>query len=373
MFPSAAVVGAFSSPYAARVEDRSLEEMVFAVTKGALADAGLTIADIDAVILSTHDQATGRVIESMVTNGPSGGVDRDVTTLASSSEHALCYANLRILAGQSRRVLVVGWGKPSEAVDPSHPDRLTAEPFFLRPLGFRSSVAAGLQASAYASRYGLDEGALAALRTSRARASERMHGLPDGHFDTESATDVVAWPLTEADLPRSCDMAAAMVLVHPDEVTSDQTAAWVTGLGWATDGYEIADRDLCDLDSLRVAMKMALRGRSVEDFDVVEMTELSTVGSFIAAEAMGLASVGAGASVVSRTTPAVNPSGGNLLANPGNVAGFMRLLQAAQQVRGKAGAAQVEPMPRSSVGVATHGFAGQGNAVLTFGASRNEV
>jgi acetyl-CoA C-acetyltransferase len=373
MFPSAAVVGAFTTPYSPRIEDQSLEEMIFAATSGALTDAGLTIEDIDAVVLSVSDQASGRVIESMVTTGASGGVDRDVTTLASSSEHALCYANLRILAGQSQRVLVVAWGKESEGLDPGHADLLKAEPFLLRPLGMRSFVAAGLQASQYSSRFTIDDTAVSELRSSRARASERAHSLPDGYFDRETSTRLVSWPLAEGDLPHTCDMASAVVLVHPDAITADQSPAWVTGLGWATDGYEIADRDLCALESLRIAAAMALRGRRIEDFDVVEMTEISTVGSFITAEALGLESAGHGAQLVSRTQPVCNPSGGNLFVNPGSAEGFIRLVQAAQQVRGKAGAAQVQPIPQTSVGIASHGFAAQGNAVMTFSSSGNEV
>ena len=373
MFPSAAVVGAFATPYSPRVEDQSLEEMIFSATKGALADAGLTIDDIDAVVLSVSDQASGRVIESMVTSGASGGVDRDVTTLASSSEHALCYASLRIMAGQSQRALVVAWSKQSEGLDPAHADLLGAEPFFLRPVGMRSFVAAGLQANQYASRFEIDDAAVTELRSARARASERAHSLPSGYFHRDSSTRLVSWPLTEADLPRTCDMAAAVVLVHPDAITAKQSPAWVTGLGWATDGYEIADRDLCALESLRIAAAMALRGRMIADFDVVEMTEISTVGSFIAAEALGLESAGNGAHMMSRTHPVCNPSGGNLFASPGSAEGFVRLVQAAQQVRGKAGTAQVQPVPHTSVGIASHGFAAQGNAVMTFSSSRHEV
>ena len=86
---SIAVVGIHHTPYQKAVETQSLEEMVFAATRGALADAGVTIHDIDAVVLSTTDQVEGRVIESMVVNGAAGGVGRDVTTVASSGSTPL--------------------------------------------------------------------------------------------------------------------------------------------------------------------------------------------------------------------------------------------------------------------------------------------
>jgi acetyl-CoA acetyltransferase len=163
----AAVVGVHHTPMRRRVDDLSLEEMIFAAARGALADAGLAIGDIDAVMLSTTDQVEGRVIESMVTNGAAGGVGKDVTTLASAGEHALVYAYVRIAAGQARRVLVVVWSKASESVNPAHADWLTAEPFLLRPLGMSSVAAAGLQAGEYLRRFGLDVDVAKTVRDAR--------------------------------------------------------------------------------------------------------------------------------------------------------------------------------------------------------------
>jgi len=129
---SIAVVGIHHTPYQKAVETQSLEEMVFAAARGAPADAGMTIHDIDAVVLSTTDQVQGRVIESMVVNGAAGGVGRDVTTIASSGEPAFAYAYLSLLAGQADRVLVAVWSKESEGLNPAYADWLCAEPFLLR-------------------------------------------------------------------------------------------------------------------------------------------------------------------------------------------------------------------------------------------------
>ncbi len=83
----------------------------------------------------------------------------------------------------------------------------------------------------------------------------------------------------------------------------------------------------------------------------------------------GPARGGAGAAL----SAAVNPSGGNLFADPGNASGFLRILQAAQQVRGTAGAVQVHPRPRTALAAAVHGFAGQGAAVVSFTADQAEA
>lgn len=365
-----AVVGVHHTPLRRDVVDQSLEEMVFEAARGALDDAGLAIGDIDAVMLSTTDQVEGRVIESMVTNGAAGGVGRDVTTLASAGEHAFVYGVLRLRAGLARRVLVVVWSKESESVEPAYADLLNAEPFMLRRVGMNSVLAAGLQASRYGACYGLDASAVAAVREARAASAARGgHALTRTH-----PSDVgrrVVWPLTDADLPRGCDVACAVVLVAPDAVADGQVPAWVTGIGWATDRYDLGERDLTRFAALEAAAHMALEGGSAASADLVEVQELSTVASFAACEALGLAAAGDGARAATGASPVVNPSGGNLPANPGNAAGLLRILAAAQQVRGRAGAVQLAPIPRRAVGAALHGFAGQGAAVVAFTADGN--
>ena len=369
MSPTAiAVVGAHHTPLRRQVVDLSLEEMIFEAARGALADAELTIQDVDAVMLSTTDQVEGRIIESMVTNGAAGGVGRDVTTLASAGEHAFIYAYLRLLAGQARRVLVVVWSKESESVDPAHADLLTAEPFLLRPVGMTSTAAAGLQASAYAARHGLDAPAVQRLRDVRAQAGQRAYGLP---AEEAVAPRPVAWPLTEADLPHGCDAACAVVLAVEDAVTPEQVPAWVTGVGWVTERYDLGGRDLTRFEALEAAARMALGGDgSAAGVDLVEVQEISTVGSFAACEALGLAAPGTGAQVATGDSSRLNPSGGNLPASPGNAAGVLRFLAAAQQVRGRAGNVQLDPRPGTGVGAALHGFAGQGAAVVVFSAAK---
>jgi len=367
MSADVALVGAFHTPLRRAVLLQSLEEMIFVAVQGALADAGVSLDQIDAVVLSTSDQVEGRVIESMVTNGAAGGVGRDVTTIASSGEHAFIYGCLRIRAKQAKRVLVVVWSKESEGLNPAHADLLSAEPFLLRPLGMTTTAAAGLQASAYTLAFGANVKAARKVRETRASAARIAHG----DLTPQGSAAMRSWPLVDMDIPQPCDVACAVVLAEAEVVTEEDTPAWITGMGWVTAAYDLADRDLTRFEALEAAAARAftLSGNAANS-DVVEVQEISSIASFAACEALGLAPRGCGSDAALGATPIVNPSGGNLPANPGNATGVMRFVAAAQQVRGRAGSTQVTPRPRAAVGAALHGFAGQGAAVVCFNVER---
>lgn len=364
--PPVAVIGVHHTPLLEEVNDESLEEMIFAAAKGALSDATVGIEDIDAVVLATSDQVHGRVIESMVTAGAAGGVGRDVTTMASAGEHALVYGYLRLLAGQSTRVLVLGWGKPSESVTPEQAELVSAEPFLLRPVGMNLAVAAALQANTYRCRYGVPHGAPRAVRAAREAAHAAAYG---GSVDgTGQRGRLIAWPLGVNDLPRPCDAAIAIVLARSQAATEAPAPAWIRGAGWSSDRYDLGSRDLSRFEALEQAGRRAVgMTMAVDEIDVVEVQEISTVGAFAAAEALGLAGPGLGATSTLGGWPRVNPSGGNLPADPGNASGLIRLACAANQARGRAGRAQIEPRPALALGAALHGFAGQAATVMLFG------
>lgn len=303
---------------APRIEDRSLEELTFDASAGVLADAGLTAATVGSVVLFGQDQVNGRVISCMVAAGPAGGVDRDVTMIASSGEHALIYAYLRLLAGQGDSVLVVAWGKPSEGVHPDHAELVHAEPYLLRRLGMNDAVAAALQAS-------------------------RL-----GHSPREGA--VVTWPLTAADLPSQHDSVHAAVLRREGTFDTNSEIAWIKGAGWAMDVYDLGGRDLADLVSLdAVVAQLHRQGAPLPGvWDRVEVAAPSEPLVSTVVRRLGVPE----GSVVN-----ADASTASLASSP-LTAGFARMVTAAQAVRDGA---------TTAGGVGLQGFAGQGAAAMVFG------
>lgn len=301
-----------------REDTKSLEELIFSVSSAALAEAGLDHERLDAVVLSGYDQTDGRVISCMVTGGPAGGVDRDVTMIASSGDHALIYGYLRLLSGQGGNVIVVGWGKPSESIAPEHAELVSAEPYVLRQVGMNHTIAAALQAS----RLGI----------------------------RPTAPTTCAWPLSRDDLPSLGDAVYAVVLARAGTFEAGRELAWVRGAGWATGGYELGARDVTDLAQLDIALRQIQQrgGPGPSSWTHVEIAAPSEPAASAVRKHLNL-----------EDRAVVNESGrlSERLTTP-HVAGLARMVAAAR--------AASRASDRVTAGVGMQGFAGQGVAVMTF-------
>lgn len=304
---------------------RTLEEMIFDTATEALGAVGLTASDIDGFVVSGNDEIDGRVISIMPAVGPVGGVGKDTTMVASSADHALVYGWLRIKAGQGAKVLVVGWAKPSESVDPDRAELAGAEPFLLRRIGMNDTIAAALQASVWAHRDG----------------------------DLPNVPDAVAWPLSRTDLPARGDSVYAILLAADGEFAPGSELAWIVDAGWATDSYELGARDLGMLRSLDLAVAQIVKRSPHAGPASWSSIEVGGASEHVVREVAK--------SVCLRGGGVVNASGA-LKDRPtwGYVNGLGRMVQAAWSVNVDGAD------PVTSAGIGFNGFAGQGATVVVF-------
>ena len=312
-----------------RIDTQSLEELIFEAVTTAITKAGLTPQTVDAIVISGNDQTDGRIISCMVTAGPAGGVGKNVTTIASAPEHAFAYGYLRLLAGQGTNTVVVGWSKPSESVHPEHAELVSADPFMVRPIGMNRLIAAALQASVLAPTDSTPSGG---------GAGDRM----------------VAWPLTEADCQSHADGVCAIVLQTSDAAGTGTrgAGAWIRGVGWAMDRYDIGDRDDREAGGLEAATDLALK-QAGKDFGPIDTLDAFTVGAPNERRLIERVTERLGdANTVSY------PSMGQ--TNPDFAAGLFTIWRAAQRV--------ISPTrPGESAraaAVSTLGFAAQGSTVV---------
>ena len=367
-------------------ESRSLEEAQYLLVRNVLADAGLTIEDIDGIVVASCDQLDGRAISIMAASGSVGGVGRDIQSTPSCAEHAFALAHLRIRSGQFRTQLILSWS-PLETDSISEAQRLGADPYFHRPLPLDDWSAHALQASALESSVpGLRDTAVAITSQNRRNAAlaypEHASGLEEPKLIEQSP--LLRWPLRHGMVSQPAFGAVAMILASEDFIAERKlnNPAWIQGVGWATEAGFLGDRKLDELDSLRAAARQAYAQAGVEQpaqaFDLAEVSDATPYQQLLGLEGLGLcardqwnARVSAGDFAADGKTP-VNLSGGAQTFNPVYCAGLLRIAEAGNQIRGRAGAHQ-RPDVKRTVGHGASGFAMQYNTVVVFGKDRQEA
>ncbi len=369
-----AIVGCAIRP-AITGRDRSLEEIIYDIAQAAMADAGVTIEDIDGIVVGSNDQFDGRAISVMMASGATGGVDRDILSTPSSSEHAFVLGALRVASGQFRTQLVVSWS-PTEASSLSEAQRLGADPYFHRALPLDELSAHALQASAlnhvWPNAWVLAETVAVKNRRHAATAWPEPPLRP--------GPGPARWPLTERLTTQPVTGAVAMVLAGKDFVHERgfPHPAWLRGMGWATEAAFLGDRDLATAPALAEAARQAYAEAGITDpataFDVVEITDATAYAELIAYDALGLcpraeiaARMAEGWFARGGRTP-VNLSGGVITFNPVFCTGMIRIAEIANQVRGRAGPHQLEGA-RLGLAHAGSGFAMQYQSAVILGAT----
>jgi len=350
--------------------DRSLEEIIYDTAQMALKDAGLTIDDIDGIAVGSNDQFDGRSISVMMASGSVGGVDRDIMSTPSGSEHAFVLGALRVATGQFRTQLVVSWS-PTEASSLPEAQRLGNDPYFHRALPQDELSAHALQASAL-------ENAVPGARSAAEAVAAKNRAFGTAAFGDHGTAGKMRWPLTPGMTSEPVTGAVAMVLASPEFIAERwiKNVAWVQGMGWATEAAFLGDRDLTKAPALVAAAHQAYKMAGIANpdgaFGVAEMTDATPYSELLAYEALGLchrndwAARAADGTFGSGGRLPVNPSGGVLTWNPVFCNGMIRIAEVAQQVRGLAGKHQI-PGVKRGLAHAGSGFAMQYQAAVVLG------
>lgn len=319
----------------------SLPELIFAVVSDALSDAGVTMDDVDSIVIAAHDLVDGRSLSSMITGPAAGAYLRDEIRVSEDGLVALSLGAARIEAGESVRTVVAAWGRASEG-DPERTSRAGFDPFLEQPLGMSNDVVSALRASDYLRLFdGSSRMQAAQARLDRAGVVAKDLAKP-------------VYPLQVGETARSADVAAAVVL------TSTGKGVRVTGLGHGTGAGRVADRSLSAPGAARDAVSVALTcaQRNVPDIQVVELCGRSLFDEVVLLEAAGLAPAGEGLAVYAQKQN-ISPSGGAAAGSCYPADGLVGFVSAVRQLRGEAGRAQVDPAPRVGLVVAGSAVADQ--------------
>jgi acetyl-CoA C-acetyltransferase len=347
------VVGAVIRPCIAEDGMLSLEERLHQALHETLADAGMTTADLEGIVVAANDQYDGRAISIMMASAPLGGVDRDILSTPSAGEHAFVLGALRIASGQFRTQLVAAWS-PTEASSIAEAQRLANDPYFHRHLPLDELAAAALQASVLEhAAPGSGELAAQLRATGRANGARAFPGLVSPDVAPGKPT---RWPLHEGDVPAPVTGLVVMMLASEEFIAERGLGpiAWISGMGWATEPAFLGDRALASAPALEAAARQAYGEAGVTDpsgyFDLAEITDVTPYQHLLALEGLGLATRGEWRDKLAEFGPRgrlpVNLSGGVGSLNPVYCTGLIRIAEVANQIRGRVGAHQKQGVQR---------------------------
>lgn len=377
----AAIAGIAQTKYEARKKDEIHADMVFDVVRGALEDAGLTLDDIDSVVTVSNDFCDGRTISGMAVGDASGGQDKNISTVEGDGTFGAFYGLMRVLSGH-RAAIVVAHSKGSEG-DVKYITNAMFDPVFQRHLGIESVSAAALQARSYMDLHGISE-------EQCAQVSVKNHSNAKNNPCAQLAMDLtvedvmksrrLADPIKLLDCSPVSDGAAAIIIAGEEIAEkSRKKPVWIRGVGHCAEEYFLGDRDLANPKALRDAASRAFAMAGMKDpskeLDVAEVYDAFSYMEPLWLEGLGLCETGKGGTMVERGISVtggslpVNPSGGVLSAHPLLVAGLARIIEAALQVRGEAGARQVRDA-RTALAHGINGPCGQSHCVWILGSER---
>lgn len=363
------IVGVGQTHHSRRRTDVSQAGLVREAVDRALADANLTMEDIDSIVV-----ATGPVLFAAV-NMPEkwvvdacGGRMKPMVRVTSGGGTGLAgalAAYYQVAGGQHDRVLVVAYDKLSEGALQYSISTLY-DPFWGREfaVGIMGFSAAYWRARMDVLGHTEEAAAMVGVKNRKnAMANPYAHVKKEITVKDVMESRPLAWPIKLLDVPPISDGAAAIVLSSERMAArSTDRPAWIRGIGYYCEADNAPARSMLVSEPLAIAARRVYQSAGIinprREFDVVEVQEPYTCFELSYYESLGLCAPGEAAELIASGATQldgdipVNPSGGCMGANPIGAAGLIRMIEAASQVMGKAAGNQI---PNAKLALAQSG------------------
>lgn len=371
------IVGAYEHP-TRDATDIPLAQLHAEVAAGALADAGLSISDVDGYfcagdVAGWESSGCGpfSVVEYLGLN--LSHLDTTESWGSAYINH-VAHAVQAIHAGKCRVALITQAGRPraersSPATDHATQRQSGYEAQFEMPFGQVVTNMYGMVAARHMHEHGTTAEQLAWIKVA---ASHHAQHNPNAVLPkVVSVEDVVASPMVSTPLRRlDCciisDGGGALVVAHPDVAKSlNRPLITPTGAGYSVKHLNGGYFDILASGAVKSgAAAFAEAGVTPADIQYAGIYDSFTITVLVQLENLGFCAPGEGGRFVSDgnliagvgTLP-VNTDGGGLCSNhPGNRGGMTKTLEAVRQLRGEAHPAVQVP----DCGLAlVHGTGGQ--------------
>ena len=364
-----AVVGAGMTRFMRRAQETG-KELAWEAARAALDSCQLTLADVDAVCLtSAPDAFDGVHMKGEYLSDGAGGFGKPFIRTyvgGGSGVFTAIQGWYTVASGMFDVALLVAEEKMSSTQPHPQGAFLTIFDNILeRPLGPNLLWIFALEMNRYMSAYGLDKRDIASVAVKNKRNAAghpaALLGQADITVEDVLASEVLAWPVQRLDVSPISDGAVAVVVASEDAAKRiTDRPVWIEGVGWNLDTTYWTNRDLVYPEYVENAARMAydMAGvkeprkeiHVVEPYDPFDYKELHHLEGLLLFD-KGKAPEAARDGVLDRDGDLPScPSGGLLgVGNPIAAAGLMKIAELFWQLRGEAGARQVPGTPERGV------------------------
>src|SRR5712672_1135443 len=293
---TASIVGWAHTPFG-KFDTETVESLVVKVATDALADAGISAADVDEIVLghfnagfSPQDFTASLVLQAdpQLRFKPATRVEN-----ACATGSAAVHQGIRAIeAGAAKIVLVVGVEQMTRTPGPEIGRNLLRASYLPEdgdtPGGFAGVF--GKIAQAYFQKYGDQSDALAMIAAKNHKngvANPYAQMRKDFGFEfcreESEKNPYVAGPLKRTDCSLVSDGAAAIVLADTETAMGMRRAVGFRGMAHVQDFLPLSRRDILKFDGCTVAWQRALAqgGIQLTDLSFVETHDCFTVAELI--------------------------------------------------------------------------------------------
>jgi acetyl-CoA C-acetyltransferase len=376
-----AILGIGQTPIAEQW-DKSLRHLAGEAVLSALADARVAAADLDALYVGNMlsgplngQENLGSLVADWV---GARGVEAAKIEAACGSGAAVFRAGLiAVASGAADLACVVGVEKMTETGGPSTTSSLAsaADADWEAAMGLSFVAINALVMQRYLHEFGWKHNDFAGFSiNAHANAvhnpNARLHEAIS--FKDYTRARMVAEPINLLDASPIGDGAAAIVLCPADRVQANgHPKITVAGSASATDSIAVHDRkDPLTLSAARKSAQAAYQQAGVgpQDIDLFELHDAFSIMAALSLEACGFAEKGQGVRYaldeqigIRGKLPIATRGGLKARGHPVGATGVYQLVEVIQQLRGEAGATQVE---NARIGMAQN-IGGSGATILT--------
>ena len=357
MKQQAAVLGVGQTRHRSRRADVSIAGLCREAVDRALDDAGLTLADIDAVVVGkAPDLFEGVMMPELYLADALGAIGKPllrVHTAGSVGGATGIVATSLVEAGRHHRVLAVAFEKQSES---NAMWALSITPPFSMPVLAGAGGYFAPHIRSYIRRSGAPGhiGAMVAVKDRRNGSLNPYAHLQQADITLESvqASPMLWDPVRYDETCPSSDGACAVIIGDEEAArASDGPVAWIRATAMRTEPTMYSGKDHVNpragADAAAALWRAAGITCPVDQIDAAEIYVPFSWFEPMWLENLGFAEPGrgwrmteAGETEITGALP-VNPSGGVLSSNPIGASGLLRFAESAMQVTGKAGDHQV--------------------------------